>query len=59
MKRTMRRKTRKDKVAVAGTGTKISDLCFDVIRYDWGQGKKKDIPTFNSHLGTGLVYQSI
>lgn len=54
----MRRKTRKEKAVVAGTGTKVSDLCFDVTRYDWGKGKKKDIPDCNPHLGTGLVYQS-
>lgn len=53
----MRKKTRNDKAAVAGTGTKLSDLCFDIIRYDWGQGKE-DILTCNSHLSTGLVYES-
>lgn len=56
----MRRKIRKGKAEVAGTGTKISDLCFDVTRYDCGQGKqkKKVIPTCNPHLGTGLVYKA-
>lgn len=41
IKRTMRRKTRKDKAAVAGTGTKRSDLCFDVTRYDRSQGERR------------------
>lgn len=57
-RRAMRRKTRKDKAALAGTGTKLGDLCFDVTRYDWGQGKKKDIPAYNPHLGRGLVCQN-
>lgn len=30
----MRRQMRKHKAAVAGTGTKVNDLGFDVRRYD-------------------------
>lgn len=35
-----KRQIRKHKAVVAGTGTKVSDLGFEVTRYDWDQGKK-------------------
>lgn len=39
VKGAMRRQTRKHKAAVAGTGTKVSDLSFDVTKFDWDQRK--------------------
>lgn len=35
-----KRQYRKNKAAEAGTGTKVSDLGFEVTRYDWDQEKK-------------------
>lgn len=48
----MRRQMRKHKAAVAGTGTKVSDLGFDVRRT-----RAKKISLLVAQ-GTGLVYQS-